>query len=100
MEEVPEPPSVGNEVFDLILRQEVMDAVNALPELFRAAVVMVDMEGLAYREAASAMDCPVGTLMSRLSRGRGLLKISLSGLAEERGLLAKPLLKGASHELP
>jgi RNA polymerase sigma-70 factor (ECF subfamily) len=94
LDELPEPPSVGEEVFDLLLKQEVLDAVNELPELFRAAVVMVDMEGLSYREAAGAMDCPSGTLMSRLNRGRGLLKIRLAPMAEERGLLAKGPKKG------
>jgi RNA polymerase sigma-70 factor (ECF subfamily) len=94
LHELPEPPSVGEEVFDLLLKQEVLDAVNQLPELFRAAVVMVDMEGLSYREAAGAMGCPSGTLMSRLNRGRGLLKIRLAPMAEERGLLAKGPKKG------
>jgi RNA polymerase sigma-70 factor (ECF subfamily) len=98
LDELPEPPAVGEEVFDLLLKQEVMEAVNQLPELFRAAVVMVDMEGLSYREAASAMACPSGTLMSRLSRARGLLKVRLSALAQERGLLARPK-KGVTHEL-
>jgi RNA polymerase sigma-70 factor (ECF subfamily) len=83
-------PSVGAEVFDLMLKQEVMDEVNKLPESFRAAVILVDLEGLSYREAAQAMDCPQGTLMSRLNRARGLLKIQLAAIAQERGLLSRP----------
>jgi RNA polymerase sigma-70 factor (ECF subfamily) len=89
LENLPELASLGEEVFDFILKQEVLDALNSLPETFRASVLLVDMEGLSYREAARALDCPAGTLMSRLNRGRALLKIKLSALAQERGLLAK-----------
>ncbi len=96
---LPEPPSVGAEVFDLMLRQEVMDEVNKLPEIFRAAVILVDLEGLSYREAAAAMECPQGTLMSRLARARGLLKTQLSVIAEERGLLSKSSKKRGVHDL-
>jgi len=100
LEKLPEPPSVGAEVFDLMLRQEVMDEVDKLPEIFRAAVIMVDLEGLSYREASQAMDCPQGTLMSRLARARSLLKSQLSAIAEERGLLSKPDKKRGVHDLP
>jgi len=88
LESVPEPPAVGEEVFDLLLKEEVLAALDELPEGFRSAVYLVDLEGMAYREAAVALDCPIGTLMSRLNRGRSLLKVSLAGLARERGLLA------------
>jgi RNA polymerase sigma-70 factor (ECF subfamily) len=88
LEAIPEPPAVGEEVFDLLLKEEVLAAVDELPEAFRLAVLLVDLEGMAYREASQALECPVGTLMSRLNRGRNLLKIRLSALAEERGLLA------------
>jgi RNA polymerase sigma-70 factor (ECF subfamily) len=92
--------SVGAEVFDLMLKQEVMDEVNKLPELFRAAVILVDLEGLSYREAAQAMECPQGTLMSRLNRARGLLKGQLAAIAQERGLLSMPKQAGRAHDLP
>lgn len=101
LDAVPEPPAVGEEVFDLLLKEEVLAAVQELPEAFRMAVWLVDLEGLAYREAAAALDCPPGTLMSRLNRGRGLLKIRLAGLARERGLLAGDApKKGVGHDLP
>jgi RNA polymerase sigma-70 factor (ECF subfamily) len=100
LDQLPEPPAVGEDVFDLILRQEVLAAVQELPESFRAAVLLVDLEGFSYREAAQALECPSGTLMSRLNRGRGLLKIRLAALAEERGLLAKKGSEGKIHELP
>jgi RNA polymerase sigma-70 factor (ECF subfamily) len=83
-----EAPSVGEEVFDLLLKEEVLAAVEALPLDFRLAVHLVDLEGLSYREAAQVLDCPSGTLMSRLNRGRNLLKVSLADLALDRGLLA------------
>jgi RNA polymerase sigma-70 factor (ECF subfamily) len=98
-EDLPQPPNVGEDVFDLLLKEEVLAAVEALPEAFRAAILMVDLEGLSYREAARALDCPSGTLMSRLHRGRGLLKIALAGLAQERGLLARPRAEGGDREL-
>ena len=88
LDEMPEPASVGDEVFDLILKEEVLAAVDELPEGFRSAVYLVDLEGMAYREAALALECPMGTLMSRLNRGRSLLKVRLANLARERGLLA------------
>jgi RNA polymerase sigma-70 factor (ECF subfamily) len=97
-DELPEPPNVGEDVFDLLLKEEVLAAVEALPEPFRAAILLVDLEGLSYREACQTLDCPAGTLMSRLHRGRGLLKTSLAGLAKERGLLAQP--QGGDRELP
>jgi RNA polymerase sigma-70 factor (ECF subfamily) len=99
-DELPEPPRVGEDVFDLVLKEEVLAAVEALPGAFRAAILLVDLEGLSYREAAQALDCPGGTLMSRLHRGRALLKIALAGLAQERGLLARPQPQGGDRELP
>jgi RNA polymerase sigma-70 factor (ECF subfamily) len=99
-DELPEPPSVGEDVFDLLLKEEVLAAVEALPEAFRAAILLVDLEGLSYREAAQALGCPGGTLMSRLHRGRGLLKTALAGLAQERGLLARARTQGGDRELP
>lgn len=57
-----------------LLREDLERAIDALPDAFRAAVVMVDVEGLAYREAAEVLDVPIGTVRSRLSRGRSLLQ--------------------------
>jgi RNA polymerase sigma-70 factor (ECF subfamily) len=58
-------------------------AMNRLPEEQRAAIALVLIEGLSYKEAAAAMDIPIGTLTSRLSRGRDTLQNLLSDLAED-----------------
>jgi RNA polymerase sigma-70 factor, ECF subfamily len=64
---------------------DVQRALDALPADFRTAVVLCDVEGLAYKEIADVMDCPVGTVMSRLFRGRRLLQQSLARFAVEQG---------------
>lgn len=69
---------------------EVVRALSELPESFRAAVVLVDMEDLSYEEAAAALQCPVGTLRSRLFRARKLLFVALRGYAREAGYLKTP----------
>ncbi|HTA16245.1 MAG TPA: sigma-70 family RNA polymerase sigma factor [bacterium] len=88
LDDLVDPPSVGEEVFDLMLKEEVLGALEELPADFRHAVHLVDLEGMSYREASQVLDCPTGTLTSRLNRGRKLLKVSLANLARERGLLA------------
>lgn len=68
---------------------EVHQALEHLPEGFRAAVLFVDVEGLTYEEAAAALGCPVGTLRSRLFRARRLLFVELHRYAQERGLIRR-----------
>ncbi len=69
---------------------DVQRALDALPADFRTAVVLCDVEGLAYKEIAEVMDCPVGTVMSRLFRGRRLLQQSLAQFAVEQGYVKAP----------
>ncbi|HVK73624.1 MAG TPA: sigma-70 family RNA polymerase sigma factor [Kofleriaceae bacterium] len=64
---------------------DVQRALDALPADFRTAVVLCDVDGLSYKEIAEVMDCPVGTVMSRLFRGRRLLEASLKQFAIEAG---------------
>ena len=64
---------------------DVQRALDALPEDFRLAVVLCDMQGLSYKEIADIMECPVGTVMSRLFRGRKLLASALRGYAQDQG---------------
>src|SRR5258705_9966432 len=63
-----------NQALRPIVAQEITRALAELPEEFRLAVVLSDVEELSYKEIAEAMDCPVGTVMSRLHRGRRLLQ--------------------------
>ena len=55
---------------DLVTDGEVKDAIEALPEQFRMAVLLADVEGFSYKEIAEILDIPIGTVMSRLHRGR------------------------------
>lgn len=75
--------------FNRILDGEIEDALKTLPEEFRMAVVLVDIQELTYDEAAHVMDCPVGTVRSRLSRARRLLQTALYEYAREHNLLEK-----------
>ncbi len=65
---------------------DVKDALQRIPDDFRMAVYLADVEGFAYKEIAEIMDTPVGTVMSRLHRGRRMLRDLLTDYAEERGL--------------
>jgi RNA polymerase sigma-70 factor (ECF subfamily) len=64
---------------------DVQRALEQLPEDFRTAVVLCDMQGLSYKEIAEIMECPVGTVMSRLFRGRKLLAAGLREFAVSEG---------------
>jgi len=66
----------------------VTEALETLPDNFKAAVILVDMQGFSYREAADIVGCPIGTVMSRLHRARGLLRDVLADHAAIYGLNA------------
>src|SRR5919112_1361216 len=67
---------------------EVKQAIEALPEQFRMAVLLADVEGFSYKEIADILDIPIGTVMSRLHRGRRALQKALFDFGRERGLVA------------
>ena len=75
--------------YDSFVDQEIVDAIHALPEEYRAAVVMSDLHGLRYGEIAQVLGVPEGTIKSRLFRGRRLLQAQLRGYAEEMGYIKR-----------
>lgn len=78
--------SPETELLEGIPDAEVKEALESLPEQFRMAVLLADVEGFAYKEIADILDIPIGTVMSRLHRGRKQLQKRLWDYAVERGL--------------
>ena len=85
-----------SEVLDQMPEAVVKEALEALPEQFRMAVLLADVEGFSYKEIAEITEVPIGTVMSRLHRGRKQLQMRLWDLAVERGLVegASPTVTG------
>ena len=79
---------------DTLTATSVRAAFDALPEPFRIAVLLVDVEELTYREAADALDVPIGTVMSRLNRGRRLMRLALVNEAAAYGIASKERKRG------
>jgi RNA polymerase sigma-70 factor, ECF subfamily len=78
--------SAEDELLDRFTDAEVKEALESLPENFRLAVLLADVEGFAYKEIAEILDIPIGTVMSRLHRGRKALQKRLYEFAVERNL--------------
>jgi RNA polymerase sigma-70 factor (ECF subfamily) len=78
--------SAEDELLDRFSEAEVKEAVEDLPENFRMAVLLADVEGFSYKEIADILDIPIGTVMSRLHRGRKALQKRLYEFAVERNL--------------
>ena len=79
--------SAEDELLDGLTSGEVRDAIESLPESYRVAVLLADVEGFAYKEIAEILDVPIGTVMSRLHRGRKRLREMLQTFGEARGLV-------------
>jgi RNA polymerase sigma-70 factor (ECF subfamily) len=79
--------SAEEDVLEQIPDADVRSALESIPENFRMAVLLADVEGFSYKEIAEIMDVPIGTVMSRLHRGRKALEKALYGVARERGLV-------------
>ncbi|HWW53345.1 MAG TPA: sigma-70 family RNA polymerase sigma factor [Acidimicrobiales bacterium] len=79
--------SAEEEVMDHFTDGDVKQAVESLPEAFRLTVLLADVEGFSYKEIAEILDIPIGTVMSRLHRGRRALQKALFDFGLERGLV-------------
>ncbi len=75
------------QVFDHLLGSEVEAALAQVPEIFRLAVVLSDLEGLSYDEIAEVTEAPVGTVRSRIARGRAILRRELLAYAVQEGFV-------------
>ncbi|QPE05245.1 sigma-70 family RNA polymerase sigma factor [Microbacterium schleiferi] len=82
--------SAEAEAIDHMPASVVKDALQSIPEDFRLAVYLADVEGFAYQEIADIMKTPIGTVMSRLHRGRRMLRELLAEYATERGISVAP----------
>ena len=76
-----------NMVLNSLVDTDIIEAIDDLPEQFRLAVVLSDIEGFSYAEMAEIMDVPLGTVMSRLHRGRKALQKRLWEIARDRGIV-------------
>ena len=81
--------SAEDTLFDLFPDSEVKAALEALPEAFRLPVLLADVEQFSYKEIAEILDVPIGTVMSRLHRGRKAMQKALVDFAKERGLFGR-----------
>ncbi|MGA2134579.1 MAG: sigma-70 family RNA polymerase sigma factor [Bryobacteraceae bacterium] len=77
-----QPPAVP----ECLTERTVLEALDRIPKDYRAAVLLADVQEFSYKEVAGMLDIPIGTVMSRLSRGRGLLREQLAALARSYGI--------------
>ncbi|MBL7999618.1 MAG: sigma-70 family RNA polymerase sigma factor [Candidatus Kapabacteria bacterium] len=77
--------NLEQKLFSTMLDDEVMSAIESLPEDFRTVILLCDIEEFTYEEIAEFLDCPIGTVRSRLHRARNILAAKLAGYAQSRG---------------
>ncbi|MFH1329486.1 MAG: sigma-70 family RNA polymerase sigma factor [Actinomycetota bacterium] len=82
--------SAEEEALERFVDEDIKAAVEALPENFRIPVLLADVEGFSYKEIARIMGVPIGTVMSRLHRGRKALEKALWEITERRGTVGSP----------
>lgn len=83
-------PSPDTALAARITHERIVAALDTIPEDYRMAVMLADLEGLSYKEIAEVMECPIGTVMSRIHRGRRLLHKLLHHHAAELGMVDAP----------
>ncbi len=82
--------SAEDQMLDLFTDDEVKNALESLPEDFRIPVLLSDVDGFAYKEIAEMLEIPIGTVMSRLHRGRKAMQKMLYEYARDKGLIVEP----------
>ena len=90
--------SAEDQMLSLFTDDEVKKALEELPDQFRIPVLMSDVEGFSYKEIAEILEIPLGTVMSRLHRGRKAMQKMLYEYAKERGLINEALLSQGDDE--
>lgn len=83
--------SAEDQMLDLFTDDEVKNALESLPEDFRIPVLLSDVDGFSYKEIAEMLEIPMGTVMSRLHRGRKAMQKMLYAYARDRGLIVEPV---------
>jgi RNA polymerase sigma-70 factor (ECF subfamily) len=86
-------PDPAAQLLDKLGTERIVAAINRLPEEHRIVATLYFMEDLSYEEIAQALQCPVGTVRSRLHRGRKMLQKALWQIAEEDGIVRQPALQ-------
>jgi len=74
-------------IFDNMVEDDVKNAVESIPEEFRTAIILSDIQGFSYQEIADIAECPIGTVRSRISRGRKFLQKKLYDFARKKGII-------------
>jgi len=82
-----DPNDLQQQLYGNLLGDEVTKALQSLPDDFRTVVILCDIEGLTYEEIAEFVECPIGTVRSRLHRGRKLLQAKLFEYAKQQGFI-------------
>ena len=82
-----DPNDLQKQLYGNLLGDEVTKALQDLPDDFRTVVILCDIEGLTYEEIAEFVECPIGTVRSRLHRGRKLLQVELFEYAKRQGMI-------------
>ena len=82
--------SAEDQMLELFTDEEVKNALESLPEDFRIPVLLSDVDGFSYKEIAEMLEIPIGTVMSRLHRGRKAMQKMLYEYARDKGLIVEP----------